>query len=408
MELTNKKVLVYGTGISGISAYKFLLGKGANVFMYADRKPENNEINNFIDNFNKVLEIKFDYVILSPGVTIIGNKNINKLKKTGALILSELELGYLFCKGKFIAVTGTNGKTTCVCLLNHILKSKYKTFLCGNVGTPITSIADLTSDDCIVIAEVSSFMLEIISPNFKPDVALLLNITPDHISRHKTFDAYVKAKMEITRYQNKNDYLLIPDELKNVETEAQKIIIYSKNYKSNLVGDFNNLNIAFCEKVTQIFEISSKNFKKSLKTFTPVPYRIEKLGKKRGITYINDSKSTNPDSCVKAIRAMKKPAVVLLGGSDKGNTFTEIFKNFNNIKLAIIYGQTADILESDALSCGFTKIAKFENLHMALSHLNEFVKRGDVVLFSPACASYDEFKHYMERGAFFSKYFDEL
>lgn len=408
MEILNKSFLVYGAGVSGVSAYNFLQKKGATVYMYADKKTEDIKDMNYISNMSKVLEKKFDYIVLSPGINIIGNKNINKLKKTGALFISELELGYLFCKGKFIAVTGTNGKTTCVSLLNHILSKRYATFLCGNVGTPITSIADNTTDDSVVICEVSSFMLEIVSPNFKPDIAVILNITPDHISRHKTFDAYYNAKLQITRWQTENDYLLLPEQLNNIETRAKKIIVEQKKYKSNLVGDFNNLNIAFCEHVSELLGVGKREFISALKTFSPVAFRLQKLGKKRGITYINDSKATNPDSCIKAICAMKKTAVVLLGGSDKGNNFVDIFKNKNKIKLAILYGQTADILEADALFCGFTKIAKFDNLKMALENLKEFVKRGDVVLFSPACASYDEFKNYVERGEYFTNYFEEI
>lgn len=408
MDLTNKKVLVYGAGISGISAFKFLQSKGAEVYMYADKKVDNIEINNYIDNINLALKMEFNYVVLSPGVNIIGNKNINKLKKTGALFLSELELGYLFCKGQFIAVTGTNGKTTCVSLLNHILSTKYNTFLCGNIGTPITSIADKTTDDSVVICEVSSFMLETVSPNFKPDISIILNITPDHISRHKTFDNYYKTKLEITNWQTENDYLLIPNELSNIETNAKKVIINLKKYKSNLVGDFNNLNIAFCEKVANILGINNKSFNKALKMFAPVPFRLETLGKKHGITYINDSKSTNPDSCVKALQAMKKKVIVLLGGSDKGSSFTDIFKLKNKIKLALIYGQTADILENDANFCAFNKIEKFDNLKTALTYLNKFTKRGDVVLFSPACASYDEFNNYVERGEYFNQFYENI
>lgn len=407
MEIANKNILVYGTGKSGMSAYKFLLEKGANVYLYADKKIDNIDVNK-LDSFSDVQKLKFDYVVLSPGVNIIGNKNINKLKKAGALFISELELGYLFCKGKFIAITGTNGKTTCVTLLNYILSQKYTTFLCGNIGTPITSIANQTDDNCVVICEVSSFMLESVSPNFKPDISVILNITPDHISRHKTFDNYYKAKLEITNYQNNNDYLLIPQELNNIETNAKKIIINNKKYKSKLIGDFNNLNIAFCDKICEILQVNKNQIKNAIKTFSPVLYRLQNLGKKKGITYINDSKATNPDACVKALISMKKPVVLLLGGSDKGNDFKDIFKQKDKIKLAIIFGQTSSNLENDAKFCGFEKVKKFDNLKQALENLYLFVKRGDIVLFSPACASYDEFENYIERGKYFSNYFENI
>lgn len=406
MNFNNKNVLIYGIGISGKSVYNFLKNKNANVYIYADKNNEDLQGYNFLPKFSQVLSIKFDYVVLSPGVNIIGNKNIRKLKKSGAIFLSELELGYLFCKGKFIAVTGTNGKTTCVTLLTHLLKDNFKTFLCGNVGVPITSICDQTDENSIVICEVSSFMLECVSPNFQPDISLILNITPDHISRHKTFDEYVRCKINVTNFQTENNYLLLPSNLWNIDTQAQKILVVGKKYKSKLIGDFNNQNIAFCEKVCSILGLSQRIFKQRLKTFSPVKFRLQNLGKKKGITYINDSKSTNPDSTVCAINSLKKPVVLLLGGSDKGNNFNKIFELKNKIKLALIYGQTADILENDALFCGFKNTAKFENLKDALNYLDKFVKRGDIVLFSPACASYDEFSNYVERGNYFNKYFE--
>ncbi len=408
MEIANKKFLVYGTGVSGISAYKFLVEKGAEVYIYSDKVSDDVDLNNYLTSMSMVLKHKFDYVVLSPGVNILGNKNISKLKNTGALFVSELELGYLFCKGTFVAVTGTNGKTTCVSLLNHVLKTKYKTFLCGNVGTPITSIALHTTDDCVVVCEVSSFMLEMVSPNFKPDISVILNITPDHLSRHKTFENYCNAKLEITNWQTEKDYLLLPKELQNITTQAKKIIVCEQKYKSKLIGDFNNLNLAFCEKIAQLLNISSKQFKKAIKTFAPVPFRLEFLGKKHGISYINDSKSTNQDSCIKALQSMKTPCVVLLGGSDKGTSFVDIFKNGEKIKRAVVFGQTANLLQTDAKFCNFDKIVKFDTLKDALNHLHGLVKRGDVVLFSPACASYDEFSNYVERGEFFNNYFDSL
>ncbi|MBQ7884795.1 MAG: UDP-N-acetylmuramoyl-L-alanine--D-glutamate ligase [Clostridia bacterium] len=408
MDFANKKVLIYGAGISGKSAYKFLANKCAEVYLFSDKKLQNENEFNVLDSFSKVMQIKFDYVVLSPGVSIIGNKNITKLKKTGALILSELELGYLFCRGKFVAITGTNGKTTCVSLLHHALKDKYDTFLCGNIGTPITSICEQTTDESVIVCEVSSFMLETVSPNFKPFISAILNITPDHISRHKTFDEYYKTKLKITNFQNEQDYLLLPANLWNIDTLAKKLVVVGKKYKSNLIGEFNDLNIAFCEKICELLNISKKEFASKLKTFSPVEFRLQYLGKKRGVTYINDSKSTNPDSTVCAIKAIKKPVIVLLGGSDKGNNFNQIFELKNKIKLAIIYGQTADILENDALFCGFKNISKFNNLKEALNYLKIFTKRRDIVLFSPACASYDEFNNYVERGKYFNNYFKNI
>ena len=408
MEIANKKFLIYGMGKSGVSAYNFICENGGTPYMYNDKK--NDDICKFvhISKFSEIKNIQFDYAIISPGVQIVGNRNIGKLKKMGILLISEMELGYLFCKGKFIAVTGTNGKTTCVSLLNHIISKRYKTFLCGNIGTPVTSICSQTTEDSVIVCEVSSFMLELTSLNFAPDIAVITNITPDHLSRHKTFDNYIKIKKKITENQNKNQHLVVLAELESVETLANKLIVNQKNrYKTNLIGEFNQKNIAICEKVCQILEISKKEFNKSLKTFAPVKYRLQMLGKKKGVTYINDSKSTNTDSTLQAVKSIKKNIILLLGGSDKGNDFYDIFKE-KNIKLAIIYGETANKLETDALFMGFNKTSKFESLKESLQYLERFVRHGDNVLFSPACASYDEFNNYVERGEFFNKYFEEL
>jgi len=407
MNLVNKNVLVYGGGVSGVSAYKFLVKQGANAFIFSDKKIVCEEGVKVIEKISDVLKLKIDYVILSPGVNIIGNKNIKKLKNLGALFLSELELGYLFCKGKFIAVTGTNGKTTCVNLINHVLSKKYKTFLCGNVGTPITSICDQTTNDSIIVCEVSSFMLETISPNFCPDVSVILNITPDHISRHKTLDAYFKCKLNITNFQTDKNVLFVPKELEYINTEANKVVVLTEKFKTSLLGNFNQLNISFCFKVCEYFGISKKFFSKAIKTFTPVSFRLEVLGKRKGVFYINDSKATNPDSTIKALESMHKKVVLLLGGSDKGNSFREIFKS-DKIKLALIYGQTANALESDAISMGFSNVCKFDSLKDTLSNLKKFTKRGDVVLFSPACASYDEFSSYVERGEYFNNFVENV
>ena len=409
MELKNKNFLVYGTGISGISAYNFLKENGANVYIFSDRCSEKLEDFVSVKKFSDIENLNIDYAVISPGVQIIGNKNIKKLKKMGIMLIIEFELGYLFCKGTFIAVTGTNGKTTCVNLLNHILSKKYETYMCGNVGVPITSIASKTTESSLVVAEVSSFMLELISPNFSPDIAVITNITPDHISRHKTFENYYNSKLKITKYQTPQQHLIILNSLKDIKTDAK--VIYAgteKKYKSELIGDFNQQNISLCKEVCFFLGIKNKEFTKELKKFTPVKYRLQSLGKKNGITYINDSKSTNPDSTLKAIESFKKPVVALLGGSDKGNDFYDIFNSKNKIKLAIIYGETADKIENDALFMGFTKTAKFVNLNEALYHLKSLVNKGDTVLFSPACASYDEFKNYIERGECFNKFFAEL
>ncbi len=407
MEIKNKNFLVYGAGTSGISAYKFLQQNGANVYIYADNESEQLAELNCVKNFSDILNLNINYAVISPGVQIIGNKNIQKLKGFGILLISELELGYLFCKGKFIAVTGTNGKTTCVSLLGHILSKKFSTFVCGNIGVPITSICDKTNEESIVVCEVSSFMLELTSPNFAPDISIITNITPDHIARHKTFAEYFKTKTNITNFQTKSQFLIVDQSLNNLKTNAQKIIAsVNKKYKTNLIGLFNQQNIAMCEQVCKLLGVEKKQFLKNLKTFSPVKFRLQNLGKKNGITYINDSKSTNPDSTVCAINSIKKNVIVLLGGSDKGNDFYNIFKQ-KNIKKAIVYGQTANKIEHDASFVGFKNIVKYQNLKEALNNLKTIAKRGDIVLLSPACASYDEFNNYVQRGEFFNCFVKE-
>ena len=224
--------------------------------------------------------------------------------------------------------------------------------------------------------EWTNLFIEIVSQNFTPYISGILNITPDHISRHKTFDNYYKIKLKITQFQRGNQYFLTFNELKNINTNAKKIIVNNnKKYKSNLIGEFNQKNIAFCEKICELLNVNNKEFKKYIKTFYPIKFRLEYMGKIKGVSYINDSKSTNPDSCIKALKSMKKPVVLLLGGSDKGNYFYDIFSLSKSIRLAIIYGQTANKLEQDAHFMGFYNIVKFENLCSALSHLKEYLKK---------------------------------
>lgn len=408
MQLKDKTFLVYGAGKSGISAYDFLISHGAMVYIYSDDNVSLDKSFNQIYDFKEVLKIKFDYAVLSPGVQIVDNDNINKLKNNNVLLICELELGYLFCKGKFIAVTGTNGKTSCVSLLGHILESKFDTFVCGNIGTPITSICDQTTENSVVICEVSSFMLELVSANFAPDISVILNVSSDHISRHKTFEEYKKAKLNITKYQSFDDYLFVDYENESILTNAMKNVVFNEiKFKSKLIGDFNNHNINFCYRICKVLGICDKQFKKLLKSFEPLQFRLQKFTVKKGVIFINDSKSTNPDSTIKALSAMKKPVIVLLGGSDKGNSFEQIFENSKKIKFAIFYGSTANKLKDDANFKGFNNFVVCQNLEHAIKESLKRARKKDIVLFSPACASFDEFKNYIERGKFFNNYIKE-
>lgn len=430
MEILGKTFLVYGMQKSGKSAVKFLLERGAKcVYTFDDKSCDNILGASSLDKFEDVLQKNIDYVILSPGVPVLGNKNIELLRENKIKYTSEFNVGFLFSRGKKICVTGTNGKTTTVNLIFSILKTKYsEVFLCGNTDTPITQIANKTTNNSILVCEVSSFALESITKDFSPDVSVITNIGVDHLSRHKTISNYIKAKLNITKYQ-KNNCFFITNKNKEIKTNAQKIYFSINNNNSNiyiennfvifkkinnknkikkekilninkikLIGKKNIENIMCAVLVAKIFGIKNHKIKKAIYSFLPLEHRLEKVYRCSGVTFIDDSKATNIDSTIFALESFNSNVILLLGGSDKGYEFDKIFEYTQNVKFVITFGEMGQKIYDCAKRHNFENVAKFEHFCGAVLYSKQIAKGGDIVLLSPACASFDEFNSYKERG----------
>lgn len=425
MNILTKNFLVYGTGLSGTSAVSFLLSRGAkNVYTYDDFSDK--EIKNAIKlkDFKNITNLDIECVIVSPGIDIIGNKNIEYLINNNIKYMSEFSLGFMFAQGKKICITGTNGKTTTVNLLYEICKTKYKNvFLCGNTDTPITKIANMTTKDSIVICEVSSFALET-AKDVKPYIGSILNITNDHLLRHKNFENYKNLKLSITRLQDEQCYFVSNENL-DIKTKAiiykyslknktngaythkkyicfnNRKIIKIKNIK--LTGDKNLENILCAVSISKILQIPNAKIRKSIQNFKGLKHRLEVVGIIDDVTYIDDSKSTNPDSTICALNSISNETILLLGGSDKGYEYSEIFKHCSHVKKIITFGQMSEKIKSSAIDNGFEDVISFASLSLATEHALCIARKNDVVLLSPACASFDEFKSYAERGDRFAK-----
>ena len=427
MEILYKNFLVYGTGLSGTSAVSFLLKKGARkVYTFDDNNSKNIKLAHRLANFNEVLKLNIECVVLSPGVNVINNPNIEFLKQNNIKYISEFCLGFLYSLGTKICVTGTNGKTTTVNVLYDILKQQYSSvFLCGNTDCPITQIALDTTSKSILICEVSSFALESVTEDFVPDISAILNITVDHISRHITFDNYMKAKFNITKFQTSNQILVCNRDL-NVETSAQKYEyssyqktegayllnkkIYYKNKKIlntkiiQLIGEKNIENILCAVTISKILKVKNKYIKSSIKNFKPLKHRLQKVYSLNGIDFIDDSKATNPDSTICALSSFNMPIVLLLGGSDKGYQYDSIFRYCTFVKHIITFGEMNQKIKKCALNNNFFNVTNFDTLNQAVQFSKKIAIKGDIVLLSPASASFDEFRSYSHRGEMFLEY----
>ncbi len=430
MNILTKNFLVYGTGLSGTSAVSFLLSRGAkNVYTYDDTSTTQLKDTIKLENLDDIKSLDLECVILSPGVQVIGNKNIQKFEDNHIPYISEFSLGFMFSQGKKICITGTNGKTTTVNLIYEMCKTKYKNvFLCGNTNTPITKIANLTSLDSIVICEVSSFALET-TKDVKPNICSILNITNDHINRHLTMKNYINVKTKITALQDENDIFVCNDNF-DIKTSA-KIVNYSLvdrcsgaylndgficynnkkiiNKKDiHLIGEKNLENILCAVTICKLLKVKNGKIKKVLKTFKGIKHRLQKVMLKDNITYVDDSKATNPDSTISALESFKSSIVLLLGGSDKGYTYDNIFEHCYNVRQIITFGDMSEKIKQCAIENNFENVISFKHMNDAVKYAISIAKNGDVVLFSPACASFDEFHSYDERGNKFIEIVKEI
>lgn len=419
-----KRILVYGMGRSGQSACKMLYQNDACVSIYDDDK-------NFSNLFcfeNDPTQREYDLVVVSPGIKVIGNPLISYFVNNKTPIISELDLGKSFCKGLVIAITGTNGKTTVVSLLGEIFKASGKeTFVCGNIGLPISSIAQKTSKKSIVICEVSNFQLEL-STFFNPDIACILNLAEDHIDRHGNFAEYVRIKNKITQnFTNKNILIYNFDDPNNKLIDfPKKTCIFSKNEQKSgcfvregmiyynrtkilpvgeiqLKGEKNLENVLACVEIAMLCKVKVQIIRETIKNFLGLAHRLEYVGRRDGVDYYNDSKSTNIACIEMAIQSLKSRNLILLvGGRNKDCNYAHLFNRGYEIKKVVAFGECGGEVYLLARNAGYTAFC-YKTMKEAVLDVVNFAERGDVVLLSPGGSSFDEFESYVVRGQIFKE-----
>jgi UDP-N-acetylmuramoylalanine--D-glutamate ligase len=451
MDFRGKHVCVIGTGISGIGAAKLLVSVGASVVLYeGNEKAVKEQIEDkFTDLSNTQVIIgelssdlvnSFDMVVLSPGVPI-DLPIVEEMKAAGVKIWGEIELAYNCGKGRVVAITGTNGKTTTTALTGEIMKNYFESvFVVGNIGTPYTSVVDKMTDDTVTVAEISSFQLETIE-NFGPVASAILNITPDHLNRHKTMENYIAVKESITKNQSASDTCILnyEDEIlrnfgiklntkviffssqnilkKGIYLENENIVyndgknidIICKTTELKLLGRHNHENVMAAVALAISVGVPIKIIRNTVMKFEGVEHRIEFVTEKDGVAYYNDSKGTNPDAAIKGIQAMNRPTVLIGGGYDKKSEYEEWIQSFDGkVKYLVLIGQTKELIAEAAKRCGFHDIIFAKTLEEAVTISAEKADKGDAVLLSPACASWGMFSNYEERGRMFKEYVRNL
>ncbi|MDO5140130.1 MAG: UDP-N-acetylmuramoyl-L-alanine--D-glutamate ligase [Eubacteriales bacterium] len=450
----SKKVFIAGTGKSGIAAAKMVLSMDGEVLLY--NSSEDTDAAAVMAEFEDTGRVQLkcgelrpvdlrgiNLAVVSPGIPL-NAEFITLLDRVRIPVIGELELAYQASKGKIAAVTGTNGKTTTTALVGEILKAAYKSvFVAGNIGEPFSKDALKTTDESAAVVEVSSFMLETIM-DFRPDVSAILNITPDHLDRHLTMDNYIKCKKAIAMNQTERDFIVLnymdPELRRFGESSGLKpsVVWFSSGevpggealylkgeeivYKNgteektiinvhelNLLGKHNYENVMAAVAVGMKMGVEQEKIKEVLRSFKAVEHRIEFVRERCKVRYYNDSKGTNPDAAIQALKAMPGPTLLIGGGYDKHSEFDEWVSLFpGKVKKLVLLGQTRDKIYECCRRHGFNEVSFAEDMNEAVKTCASFADEGDYVLLSPACASWGMFKNYEERGNIFKRCVEEL
>ncbi len=450
MKVSGKKVLVFGSGISGISAVKLLEEQKTEVILYdGNEKLKQEEVRNKLGNHSKAeillgrlpeeLLDRLELVVLSPGVPT-DLPVLQKIREKNIPVIGEVELAYEYGKGDVLAVTGTNGKTTTTTLLGEIMKRYQKdVFVVGNIGNPYTAAAEQMTEHSVAIAEMSSFQLESIV-TFRPNVSAILNYTPDHLNRHHTMEAYIAAKENIARNQTEKDYCILNYEDAVMREFGKKLacqVLYFSSqrkldrgiylegkdiiYKNpdeivvcstselQILGVHNYENVMAAVCMAAVYGVPMEIICEAVKNFKGVEHRIEYVAEKNGTVYYNDSKGTNPDAAIKAVQAMNRPTILIGGGYDKNSEYTEWIHSFDGkVKKLILVGATKKKIAADAEKCGFKDYVFTDTFEEAVLKAAQLAGPGDAVLLSPACASWDMFPNYEVRGEKFKEIVNSL
>jgi len=443
MELKNKRVLVVGLGRSGVASAFFLQEHGAKVIV-SDSKSEaqlQKEVPALLDRGISIEagrhgERTFrdqDLIVVSPGVPS-DQPQLQHARTLGIPVIGEVELAFRFLQGKVLAITGSNGKTTTTTLVGEILaNSGKKTLVGGNIGTPVISLAGQSTPDTMVVLEVSSFQLESIE-QFCPWVAAILNITPDHLDRHHTFQAYVDAKARVFENQQAGDFgvlnaddpacVALKDKVKgsllwfsrkqSVENGAflkGNQIIFRRNGQEQpvlersdipLKGEHNLENVLAAVSMTMVAGCTPQQVCQAVKEFHAVEHRLELVATINGVAFYNDSKATNVDATMKALESFPGNIHIILGGKDKGSDYTVLNSLLRErAKRIYLIGAASDKIASQIQNAA--DVVRSGTLERAVRQSFEAAKSGDVVLLAPACASFDQFENYEHRGRVFKE-----
>ena len=449
MMYSGKKVLVVGVARSGIGAANLLCKLGADITIndIKTKAQLSDQLGLLSDKINVVLEMKADslvydkdLVVVSPGIPT-SLSFFEEARKLRVPVIGEVELAYSVCKGKIAAITGTNGKTTTTALVGAIFnRSNKNTFIVGNIGDAFSNKVLDMSEDSLIALEVSSFQMETIK-DFRPKVSAILNVTEDHLARHGSMDEYIRCKKRIFENQKEDDILVLNyDDMvtRSMGNQGEcKKVYYSKNeiegncvcVKNNIImikydgsikkvcdadkislpGIHNLENVLAAVAITYFYGIKIDDIAYAIQNFAAVEHRLEFVCEHKGIRYINDSKGTNTDATMWAVKAMDRPTIIILGGYEKGSEFDDLVAAFNEfIKGAVIIGQTKPKIVSSLKKNGFTNYKECDTFEDAVYTAVEIAKEGYNILLSPACASFDMFKDFEARGLRFKEIISEI
>ncbi len=451
-DLEGKRVLVIGSGLSGVGSVNLLHKVGAiPVILEENTKVTQDDIKAKLHDGDKNTEIiigeisdeVLDTIVLtvpSPAVPLDA-PTVMRIKAKNIPIWSEIELAYNFSKGTMVAITGTNGKTTTTTLVGEIMKAHYNSvYVVGNIGVSFAESALEMKDDTVIVGEISSFQLEAVD-NFHAKVSAILNITPDHLNRHHTMECYASMKENITNNETKDDTCVLNYDNEYTRDFANrcpaKVVFFSTKEKladgfyldndeimmatagtsmsimnihdMNLVGLCNVENVMAAIAMSLAMGVPLSTILSVIRDFKAVEHRIEFVATKRGVDYYNDSKGTNPDAAIQGIKAMSKPTILIGGGYDKGSEYDEWIENFGDtVKMLVLIGQTKEKIAECAQKHGFNKFVFKDTFEEALEYCSSNAKEGEAVLLSPACASWDMFPNYETRGKKFKEYVNRL
>ena len=447
LELNGKKVIVIGLARTGVATSLFCARHGATVTA-VDTRPESEltdasaklraaGVTLHLGGYTEQILAGQDLVVPSPGVP--ADADILKAARTRKIpVWSEIELADRFLNGRLVGITGSNGKTTTTSLIDHILKnSGFSTLLAGNIGTPLIDVVEKTTDQTITVAELSSFQLELID-TFRPNISVFLNLTPDHLDRHGSMEAYAAAKARVFEKQTTSDFAVLNaddpastpyaptkpkvfwfsrkqrvaqgaflrgDEIVFRHDGEEEVIL--KQSEIPLPGAHNLENVLAAVAATRLAGAEPVAIARAIRTFAGVEHRLEFVTEHNGVRYYNDSKATNVDATLKALDAFPGRILIILGGKDKGSDYTVLQAPLREKAiLALLIGAAAQKIESQIT--GSVAIERAGTLERAVESASRTAHPGDIVLLAPACASFDHFENYEHRGRVFKQLVHEL